>query len=335
ERLPGVELHNLYGPTEAAVDVTLWRFPADGTADRVSIGRPVPNTRIYLLDGAGEPVPVGVAGELHIGGVQVARGYLGRAELTAEKFVADPFSAEPGARLYRTGDRARWLADGTIEYLGRIDFQVKVRGFRIELGEIEARLREHAEVRDAAVLAREDAPGDRRLVAYVAGPDSVAADALRAHLSERLPEYMVPAAYVRLEVLPLTANGKLDRKALPAPEGDAYAGREYAAPVGETEEALAEIWAELLRVERVGRHDSFFDLGGHSLLAVQVVSRVRQVMEVELSLGAVFEHPELSALAGQILRLQLARFDPEILAQLAQLVREPGVEGAPSMEDAG
>ncbi|HEX9939387.1 MAG TPA: amino acid adenylation domain-containing protein [Longimicrobium sp.] len=327
ERLPGVELHNLYGPTEAAVDVTLWRFPADGPADRVSIGRPVPNTRIYLLDQAGEPVPVGVAGELHIGGVQVARGYLGRSDLTAERFVADPFSTYPGARVYRTGDRARWLADGTIEYLGRIDFQVKVRGFRIELGEIEARLREHAEVRDAVVLAREDAPGDRRLVAYVVGP--VAADALRAHLSERLPEHMVPAAYVRLEAWPLTQSGKLDRKALPAPEGGAYAAHEYEPPVGDTEEALAAIWGEVLGVERVGRHDSFFKLGGHSLLAVQVVSRVRQILEVELGLGAVFEHPVLSDLAGQVLRLQLARFDPETIARLLGLAYDPGADAAP------
>jgi amino acid adenylation domain-containing protein len=329
ERLPGVELHNLYGPTEAAVDVTLWRFPADGPADRVSIGRPVPNTRIYLLDQAGEPVPVGVAGELHIGGVQVARGYLGRSDLTAERFVADPFSTYPGARVYRTGDRARWLADGTIEYLGRIDFQVKVRGFRIELGEIEARLREHAEVREAVVLAREDAPGDRRLVAYVVGPVSVAADALRAHLSERLPEHMVPAAYVRLEAWPLTQSGKLDRKALPAPEGGAYAAHEYEPPVGDTEEALAAIWGEVLGVERVGRHDSFFKLGGHSLLAVQVVSRVRQVLEVELGLGAVFEHPVLSDLAGQVLRLQLARFDPETIARLLGLAHDPGADAAP------
>ncbi|HEX9935769.1 MAG TPA: amino acid adenylation domain-containing protein, partial [Longimicrobium sp.] len=295
ERLPGVELHNLYGPTEAAVDVTIWRFPADGPAARVSIGRPVPNTRIYLLDGAGEPVPVGVAGELCIGGVQVARGYLGRPELTAERFVADPFGAEPGARLYRTGDRARWLADGMIEYLGRIDFQVKVRGFRIELGEIEARLAEHLQVREAAVLVREDTAGEKRLVAYVVG--EAEADVLRAHLADRLPEYMVPAAYVRLDTLPLTASGKLDRRALPAPEGDAYAVRAYEAPVGEAEEALAGIWAEVLGLERVGRRDNFFEMGGHSLLAVRVISRVRQTLGVEAAIGDLFVRPVLADFA--------------------------------------
>ncbi|HET7234233.1 MAG TPA: amino acid adenylation domain-containing protein, partial [Longimicrobium sp.] len=323
ERLPGVELHNLYGPTEASVDVTFWRCPTDGSATRVSIGRPVPNTRIYLLDQGGEPVPVGVAGELYIGGVQVARGYLGRPELTAERFVADPFGGEPGARLYRTGDLGRWLPDGTIEYLGRIDFQVKVRGFRIELGEIEARLAEHAGVREAVVVAREDAPGERRLVAYLVGGEAVEVDALRAHVGATLPEYMVPAAYVRLEEWPLTPSGKLDRKALPAPEGDAYAAREYEAPEGETEQALAEIWAEVLRVERVGRWDHFFDLGGHSLLAVQMVSRLRQALGVELPLSAVFQHPVFATLADDILDLQLARFDPETLERLAGLIEDP------------
>ncbi|HEX2081189.1 MAG TPA: amino acid adenylation domain-containing protein, partial [Longimicrobium sp.] len=300
ERLPGVELHNLYGPTEASVDVTFWRCPTDGSAARVSIGRPVPNARIYLLDPGGEPVPVGVPGELYIGGVQVARGYLGRAGLTAERFVADPFGGEPGARLYRTGDRARWLADGTIEYLGRIDFQVKVRGFRIEPGEIEARLREHPGVREAVVLAREDAPGQTRLVAYLAGGEGVEADALRAHVGAALPEHMVPSAYVRLEQWPLTPSGKLDRKALPAPGGDAFARRGYEAPVGETEQALAEIWAEVLRVERVGRRDNFFELGGHSLLAVQVTARMRQALQVQVRLGDIFSHPTVEALAARV-----------------------------------
>jgi amino acid adenylation domain-containing protein len=331
-------LLNCYGPTEAVVTATAFAVPdgfAEGFAGRAApIGRPLPGRSAYVLDSRGAPVPTGVAGELYLGGL-LARGYLGRPGQTAERFVPDPFGGEPGARLYRTGDRARWLADGTIEFLGRADFQVKVRGFRIEPGEIEARLREHASVREAVVVAREERPGDQRLVAYIVGPGSVEADALRAHLSERLPEYMVPAAYVRLEALPLTLSGKVDRRVLPAPEGDAFVTRGYEAPVGEAEEALAEIFTEVLGVERVGRHDNFFELGGHSLLAVQVVSRVRQVMEVELGLGVVFEKPVLSALAGQILRLQLARFDPETLARLARLVREPGMEAVPSVEDDG
>jgi acyl-CoA synthetase (AMP-forming)/AMP-acid ligase II len=329
-------LWNVYGPTETTIWSTSEAVRGDSAGTpggQVAIGRPLANTRVYVLDAAGEPVPVGVAGELYIGGAGVVRGYLGRPEQTAERFVADPFGGEPGARMYRTGDLARWRPDGTMEFLGRTDFQVKVRGFRIELGEIEARLAEHAEVREAVVLAREDVPGDVRLVAYIVGAadaadgvGAVEAEALRAHLSERLPEYMVPAAYVRLETLPLTPNGKLDRRALPAPEGGAYASREYESPVGKVEVALAEIWAELLRVERVGRGDNFFELGGHSLLALQVVSRVRQEMDLELALAAVFEAPVLSALAERVLELRLAQFDPETLARLAQLVRDPGAE---------
>jgi len=316
------EVVNLYGPTEATIDSTSQLCGPDGRAP--AIGRPIANARTYVLDARGEPAPVGVAGELYVGGAGVARGYLGRAGLTAERFVPDALSGTPGARLYRTGDRGRWRADGTLEFLGRTDFQVKIRGFRIEPGEIEARLLEHAGVREAVVLAREDAPGDRRLVAYVVGEEAPGAEALRAHLGRTLPAYMVPAAYVRLERLPLTPNGKLDRRALPAPEGGAHAAREYEAPVGKVEQALAGIWAELLGVERVGRGDDFFALGGHSLLAVQMISRVRQAMEVELALGAVFEHPVLAALAERILHLRLARFDPETLARLARLVREPG-----------
>ena len=201
----------------------------------IPIGRPIANTRIYILDAHGEPVPVGVSGELYIGGAGVARGYLNRPELTAEKFLRDPFIAEPAARMYRTGDLGRWLADGNIEFLGRNDFQVKIRGFRIELGEIEARLMEHPGVREAVVMAREDTPGDKRLVAYyTSSGEEAAIDAghLRSHLSASLPEYMVPAAYVRLESLPLTPNGKLDRKALPAPEADAYAAQRLRSSAG-------------------------------------------------------------------------------------------------------
>jgi thioesterase domain-containing protein len=295
ERLPAVELTNQYGPTESG-EVTEWA--CDPRAERVSIGRPIHNAAVCVLDRAGEPVPVGVAGELFIGGVAVARGYLGRPRLTAERFVPDPFG-EPGARLYRTGDRCRWLRDGTLEYLGRTDFQVKVRGLRVEPGEIEARLAAHPGVREAAVLALDDADGGKRLVAYFAG-EALEGKVLRAHLSGQLPEYMVPAAFVRLERLPLNPNGKLDRRALPAPDADAFGTRAYAAPVGETEEALAGIWAGVLGVERVGRHDNFFELGGHSLLAVRVVSRMRQVLGAEVVLAHVFSHPTVESLAARL-----------------------------------
>jgi amino acid adenylation domain-containing protein len=292
---PWARLYNVYGPTEAAVDVTAW--PCTGRTDAAAItpiGSPMANVRVYLLDAAGEPVPVGVAGELHIGGVQVARGYLGRSAMTAERFVADPFTAEPGARLYRTGDRARWRADGAIEYLGRLDHQVKVRGFRIELGEIEGALRRSEGVADCVVVVREDVPGEKRLVAYVVG--EVEAGVLRDRLRGELPEHMVPAAFVPLERLPLTPNGKLDRKALPAPEGDAYARRSYEAPLGKVEAALAEIWGEVLGVERVGRWDQFFELGGHSLLAIKLIGRMRRA-GLHADVRALFTTPVLAELA--------------------------------------
>jgi len=235
---------------------------------------------------------VGVTGELYVGGAGVARGYLNRPELTAERFLDDPFVA--GERMYKTGDLGRWLADGTIEFLGRNDFQVKIRGFRIELGEIEARLGEHEAVREAVVIARE-ANGDVRLVAYYVG-EEVDAALLRAHLGSTLPDYMLPAAYVRLETMPLTTNGKLDRKALPAPEGYAYAAREYEAPVGETEIALAEIWAEVLGLERVGRHDNFFENGGHSLLVVMLIERMRR-KGLHADVRAIFATPTIAELA--------------------------------------
>jgi acyl-coenzyme A synthetase/AMP-(fatty) acid ligase/acyl carrier protein len=306
-----VGLHNLYGPTEAAVDVSYWPCARTSPVTVVPIGRPVWNTALYVLDAALRPVPVGVPGELYIGGVQVARGYLDRPRLTAERFVPDPFSVQGGARLYRTGDRARWRADGAIEYLGRLDFQVKVRGFRIELGEIEAVLRRHESVADCVVVAREDVPGDQRLVACVVG--GVEADELRGHLRGSLPEYMVPAAFVVLGRLPLTPNGKLDRKALPAPEYTADADR-YVAPRTPTEEVLAGIWAEVLRLERVGVEESFFELGGYSLLATQVVSRVREAFGVELPLRALFEAPTVAGLAPQVERLVLARVEEQKLA---------------------
>ncbi|HEV3051907.1 MAG TPA: amino acid adenylation domain-containing protein, partial [Longimicrobium sp.] len=295
----GVErVCNLYGPSETTTYSTgVEMARRDGFAPH--IGTPLQNTQVYVLDGAGEPLPVGVAGELCIGGAGVARGYLGRAALTADRFVPDPFARGAGARMYRTGDLARWRPDGTIEFLGRADHQVKVRGFRIELGEIEARLAEHPEVREPVVLAREDAPGDTRLVAYYVAAEPVAVEALKAHLGERLPGHMVPAAYVWLERLPLTPNGKLDRKALPAPEGDAFARRGYEAPAGEVEEALAEIWGELLGLERVGRRDDFFELGGHSLLIVKLIERMRR-RGLHAEIGTLFTVPVLAELAEAV-----------------------------------
>jgi amino acid adenylation domain-containing protein len=322
-------LLNCYGPTEAVVTATAFAVPdgfAEGFAGSTApIGRPLPGRSAYVLDARGAPVPPGVAGELFLGGL-LARGYPGHPALTAERFVPDPFSAEPGARLYRTGDRARWLADGTIEFLGRTDFQIKVRGFRIEPGEIEAQLREHPAVREAVVVAREDVPGDRRLVAYWVGEPSEA-EALRAHLAERLPDYMLPAAYVRLDAFPLTPSGKVGRRELPAPEGESYVRQGYEAPEGETEQALAEIWMEVLGVERVGRHDHFFELGGHSLLAVRVISRVRQVLGVEVGIADLFEKPVLSSLAQHVVQALLAQFDPEELARLSALLDDDSTPG--------
>ena len=296
------ELHNLYGPTEAAVDVTFWACERESNRSTVPIGRPIANTRIYILDRYMQPTPIGVPGELCIGGAGVARGYLNRPELTEEKFVADPFSEEPGARLYRTGDLARYLADGNIELLGRIDHQVKVRGFRIELGEIEAVLREHPALRDAVVLAREDVPGEKRLVGYVVAADLLPTTGeLRSFLQNKLPDYMIPGVFVYLQALPLTTNGKVDRRALPAPD-TARPGLEsaFVAPESGIEKTLAEIWRGVLGVEQVGIHDNFFDLGGHSLLAMQVVSRIRDAFEVSLPLIDLFEKPTVAGLAERI-----------------------------------
>jgi amino acid adenylation domain-containing protein len=325
ERLPNARLYNRYGPSEAATAVTGLSRAGEERRASVPIGQPVSNTRVYVLDGAGEPVPVGVVGEMYIGGAGVGRGYLDRPGLTAERFVPDPFSPEPGARLYRTGDVGRWLADGRIEFLGRNDAQAKIRGFRVEPGEIEARLAEHPGVREAAVLVREDTPGDRRLVAYFVGRAD--AEGLRAHLKERLPEYMVPAAYVGLERMPLSPNGKLDRLSLPAPEGNAYARGGYEAPATETEVALAEIWSEVLGVERVGRGDGFFELGGHSLLASKLAFRVKQDMDADLALSDIFGKPVLWAMAQQIVDAQLGEFDPEELARLAEMLAGGEPEG--------
>ncbi|HEX7239654.1 MAG TPA: amino acid adenylation domain-containing protein, partial [Longimicrobiaceae bacterium] len=288
----GAEVVNLYGPTEVCIQSVTHAYAGGEPGATVPIGRPVDGVRAVVLDPAGEPAPAGVAGELYLGGAQLARGYLGRPDLTAERFVPDPFSAAPGERLYRTGDRARRLPDGALEFLGRVDQQVKVRGFRIEPGEVEAALRRHPSVRDAVVVAREE-----RLVGYVVGAGADAAE-LRAFLRASLPEHMVPSALVALDAFPLTPGGKLDRRALPAPEGDPGAG--HAPPRTSTEAALAAIFAAVLRREEVGVHAHFFDLGGHSLLATRVVSRVREEFGVEVPLRAVFEAPTVAALAERV-----------------------------------
>ena len=294
-QLPGIGLYNLYGPTEAAVDVTAWNCARPDVPDNTPIGKPIANTRMYLLDTQLQPVPLGVVGELFIGGVQVARGYLNRPELTAERFLEDPFH---GGRMYRTGDVGRYLPDGNIEYLGRNDDQVKIRGLRIELGEIQARLLEHAQVNEAAVVARDD-----RLIAYYTGLHTDI-EQLRAHLLQHLPDFMVPALFMHLDALPLSPNGKLDRKALPAPGMEALIVREYVAPQGDTEILLARLWAELLKVERVGRDDNFFELGGHSLLAVSLIGRLRQE-GMEADVRALFEQPTLAGYAAITERMEI------------------------------
>ncbi|HEY0603973.1 MAG TPA: amino acid adenylation domain-containing protein, partial [Herpetosiphonaceae bacterium] len=323
------ELINLYGPTEATIETLTWPCSADQRQQAIPIGRPISNVQAYILDAHQHLVPSGVPGELYLGGVSLARGYLNRPDLTAEKFVLDPFSHAAGARLYRTGDLARYREHGVIEYLGRIDHQVKLRGFRIELGEIESVLRQHEAVRDAVVL-----PQNERLVAYVVGEQKNKGtkeqehkgstmtplllpqrekglgdeglltnqrEGLRAFLATRLPDYMIPAVFISLPELPLTPNGKLDRKALPRPE-DQPGDREsaYVAPTTELEQKLAAIWQGVLNVERIGIHDSFFDRGGHSLLATQVVSRLRDTLEIELPLRALFETPTIAGMSQRI-----------------------------------
>ena len=302
ERLPQVRLHNVYGPTEATVDSTAWTLePSMLVPDSaLPIGRPINNTRLYVLDAAQRPVPMGVIGQLFIGGAGVARGYLGLPQLMAERFIPSPFVA--GDRLYATGDLVRYRADGQLEFIGRNDFQVKLRGLRLEPGEIEAQLLSHPALREAVVLVREE-----RLVAYFtwhadAGQPGI--EALREHLLARLPDYMVPSAFVALDSLPLSPNGKVDRKALPAPDSAADSRREYEAPVGEMEILLARLWCELLKVERVGRQDHFFELGGHSLLAVSLIGRLQQA-GIEADVRTLFEQPTLAGYAAITERMEI------------------------------
>ncbi|HEY0735976.1 MAG TPA: condensation domain-containing protein, partial [Herpetosiphonaceae bacterium] len=318
ECAPETRLINEYGPTETVVGCCVYEVPPTGEVNSViPIGRPIANTQLYILDRFRNPVPLGVPGELYIGGDGVGRGYLNRPDLTAERFIPDPFSDRPGARLYRTGDLARYQPDGTIDFLGRIDHQVKVRGFRIELGEIETVLTQHPQIREAVVLARQHKIGDARLVAYVVenleprtknlGDDEdgsrflVLGSTLRAFLKEHLPDYMLPSAFIVLETLPLTPNGKLDRNALPEPDA-ARPEIEHAfvAPRNPVEQTLAEIWQAVLGVKQIGIHDNFFELGGHSLLATQLVARVRDALQVDVPLRDVFAVPTVTEMAALI-----------------------------------
>jgi acyl carrier protein len=311
----------MYGPTET----TIWSTTGELTdvAEKVSIGRPIANTQAYLLDPHLQPAPSFTAGELYIGGDGLARGYFGQPALTAERFIPDSLSTAPGARLYRTGDLGGYLPDGRIEFLRRNDRQVKLRGIRVEVGEIEVFLTKHEAVRQAVVFAREDIPGDTRLVAYVipAQPQAPATTVLRRYLQTWLPDYLIPSAFVFLESLPLTVSGKVDRRALPAPSGDRpEQDMPFVEPSTPTEIELAEIWKQILRVERVGLHDNFFNIGGHSLLAVQLVSRVNATFGVELSLRDLFGTPVLESVAARVDEATLARSGLTDIDQMLNLL---------------
>lgn len=298
--VPG-RIYNMYGPTET----TIWSTThlVEQTHNAIPIGRPIANTQAYILDHWKRPVPTGAPGELYISGAGVVRGYLNRPDLTAERFLPNPFTNIPGSRMYKTGDLARYLPGGSIECLGRSDFQVKVRGHRIELGEIETELERHRGVRQAVVSAREDKPGDKRLVAYVVldPDDQPGISALRSYLRDTLPEYMQPAAFVSLRAMPLTANGKIDRNALPAPEGREMALESaYAPPETDLQEKIVEIWKEALSVDQIGIHDNFFDLGAHSLLMAEVHVRLQALLRKDIPLVTLFRYPTVAALVGYL-----------------------------------
>jgi acyl carrier protein len=300
--ITNADIINMYGPTET----TIWSSTAAVSGDErtISIGRPVANTQFYILDPNLAPVPVGVPGELYIGGAGVVRGYYHRDELTAERFIKNPFVEGDEARIYNTGDIARWTPDGRVDFLGRADHQVKIRGYRVELGEIETQLTGHESVREAVVIAREDTPGDVRLVAYVIPSTGVTTDAesFRTHLREKLPEYMIPARYVEMETFPFTPNNKIDRNALPAIEESIPSRQQKpeAVPTNEIEKTILDIWHEVLGTSSAGIEDNFFDLGGHSLLAVQAHRKLTAAIESKITIVDLFRYPTVKALAAYI-----------------------------------
>ena len=324
------DLYNGYGPTEATIAVTYWKCKREDRRTTVPIGRPIDNTQVYLLDARLQPVPIGVPGELYIGGDTLATGYFNRPELTDEHFIANPLRS-PGitsSRLYRTGDRARYLPDGTIEFLGRLDDQIKILGVRIELGEIEMALKKHPQVQQVVVIDREDESGDKRLVAYVVTEDDEALDTgeFRQFLQQTLPAHMIPSAFVNLNTFPLTTNGKINRRALPKPSlSDMQATVTYIAPKTPLEQQLADIWKKMLKLEQVGIHDNFFELGGHSLLAMQIISRIHEVIQVELPLPQMFEAPTIEQMALSITQQQLDGLNEAELAQLFGQIKVKGV----------
>jgi len=295
-----IKLVNQYGPTEAHV---VSSYTVDGNSILIPlppVGKPVDNTSLYILSSQGHLLPIGVTGELYIGGVQVARGYLNRPDLTAEKFIHDPFSNKPGARLYKTGDLARWLDDGNIEYLGRIDDQVKIRGFRIELGEIESVLQECSLVKQAVAIASEDSSGNKKLVSYIVPDGLFDREALIAYARAKLPEYMVPAAWIELEAMPVTQNGKVDKRALPDPVTSQLFKTEYTPPRNGMETTLAEMWQQLLNEEKIGVYDNFFELGGHSLLVIKMVSNIKKKLLLSIPISAIFQFSTISELSNYL-----------------------------------
>jgi amino acid adenylation domain-containing protein len=313
EHYPNIPIINAYGPTECSDDVTHYPIYASPTAEilNLPIGRPIANTQLYILDHRLQPVPIGVAGELYVGGVGVGRGYLNAPELTQQAFILNPFAHSAGGckhpgrnRLYKTGDKARYLTDGKIEFLGRIDYQVKIRGFRIELGEIEAVLNQYPQVREVTVIAREEQPGNPYLAVYIVTSQAVTTSDLRDFLKQKLPDYMVPGVFIFLDAIPLTPNGKVDRNALPIPDLNFSATNDFVLPVTPTQASLAKLWGEILNIPQVGIYHNFFELGGHSLLATQIASRLRALFGIELPLRRLFESPTVAELAESIDRIQ-------------------------------